>query len=82
MDTINNQRQDSQQGDRSVTPNTDPIEMAKKIVQIESDVTQGISAIAEILVIIAQGKSDLEQIKLLTKERLSSLINEQTNQPE
>lgn len=82
MEHSDNQQQNNQQEGRSVTPNTDPIEMAKKIVQIESDVTQGIAVIAEILVIIAQGKSDLEQIKLLTKERLSSLINEQTNQPQ
>lgn len=55
---------------------SNPIELAKKVLQIEYSLKEGISSIQEILAIIVQDKIDLEKIKSMAKNNLQTMANE------
>lgn len=53
-----------------------PVDMAKKVLEIEKNLKEEISAIQEILAMVVANKIDLEKIKAMAKDKLTSLINE------
>lgn len=59
-----------------VAPQEDPVSLARKIVEIEKNLKSDIADVQKILIMIVQGKLDLDKIKSLTKDNLKSLIDE------